>query len=118
MKYSQYDNDISPILEYYKTSLKPVLNKVTMIFKPIFEKLHQPDNFVTFLPIVQSEFNTILTVSPLKPMTIDFLGNKRIRNITPPVVEKISVSPFNIKTSNFEPKTTVFKDLNEAFKKK
>ncbi len=86
-------------------------------FKPTYDIMYTSNSFAAFLPIIQNEFNTILNISPLKPMSMDFLGNKRIRQITPPVSEKVSTSPFNIKTSYFTPKITVFKDLNEAFRK-
>jgi hypothetical protein len=97
--------------------IKFVLSEIPTYFLPTYNVMYISNNFDTFIPIIQNEFNTILNISPLKPMSMDFLGNKRIRQITQPVVEKVSVSPFNIKTLYFTPKITVFKDLNEAFRK-
>jgi hypothetical protein len=105
------------INEVNQLSLETEYSKL-ILFEPKLLEMYTEFDHSGFLPYFQSEYTTIYSISPISKSS-EFLGNKRIRQLTPPPSEKIAVSPFNSKSSfSVSRNSTAFKDLSQAFIKK
>ena len=97
------------------------------------ETPHAPHDFMSIdldfsalLPYLQEDYNVIFSncPTPSKPSDIyisnsdsEFLGNKRIRALTPPLSSKVlSFSPYSVKSSfTYLKNNSAFKNLNNVF---
>jgi hypothetical protein len=111
---SEFINEVSQL------SIDTEYSKL-ILFEPKYIEMYSEADHNSYLPYFQSEYNTIYSVSPLISKSSDLLGNKRIRQLTPPTTEKISVSPFTTRNSSsfmINKNSTAFKDLSQVFTKK
>jgi hypothetical protein len=84
-------------------------------------------SYMSYLINLQEDYSVILSISPnksetlssLSPSKAEFINNKRIRALTPPLVNKtITSSPYKTKSSYIpfsSSSISAFKDLNNAF---
>lgn len=108
-------------------------------FEPVFDFLYIENDFTSILPYISEDYNVIYSSSPAPNKTlhqlnqitnfdinksndnsVEYLGNKRIRSLTPPLNSKVlTFSPFN-KKSSFTPikNNSAFKNLNVLFHSK
>ena len=94
--------------------------------KPKAKFLLFPVDYKSIYPTLTAEYNTIYSYSPLKvgyapnEATVDYVGQKRIRPLTPNLKEKsLLTSPLKSQ-SDFSPikdnnSSSAFKNLNLAF---
>jgi hypothetical protein len=121
-------NDINLIEEYvynYKNNIKNVNDEKNLEISPQTIKCMEINcSYMSYLLNLQEEYSVILSISPnarenKSPNQSDFLNNKRIRPLTPPLENKtMTSSPYKNKNSNipFSSSTiSAFKDLNNAF---
>jgi hypothetical protein len=90
-----------------------------ILFEPKYTELYTDADHYSYLPYFQSDYNTIYSASSISK-SCEFLGNKRIRQLTPPMTEKVTVSPFSARPTSFliNKNSTAFKDLSQVFIKK
>jgi hypothetical protein len=107
------------------------------LFEPKFHLMYINHDFTSLIPYLQEDYSVIYSISPIlnknvydqivymnKTMTggsndnsVDYLGSKRIRPLTPPLSAKtLTFSPYNRKSS-FTPikNNSAFKNLNGLF---
>ncbi len=116
-----YNNIFIEVLYQFIDTLNSIDKDIKVkLFTPIFNLMFMDNEMSTLLACLQDDYNIIYSYSPKKvPATrTEYLGNKRIRQLTPPFNSKImSYSPFS-KKSSFTPirNNLPGKDLKNVFK--
>jgi hypothetical protein len=127
-------NDTSFLKEFitkYKNNYEIVNNKHEIEENKISHETLQcmqiNCSYMSYLLNLQEDYSVILSISPNKseplssisPIKAEFINNKRIRPLTPPLVNKtITSSPYKTKSSYIpfsSSNISAFKDLNNAF---
>lgn len=90
-------------------------------FKPKMNFMYYKYQLSALITCLKEDFNVIFSYSPLRksPISSDFLGKKRIQQLTPPINSKVlAFSPY--KKSSFTPikNSLMSKDLSEMFNNK
>lgn len=121
-----YLNTMTKFIQELNDTDKEINFRRLNFFNPVYTSTHSDSDFTSLIPLLQQDYNTIYSSSPMIQSTnlfnsAELIGNKRIRQLTPPSTTKLSASPFNTKSSSsFTPtkNNSAFKDLNQKFTKK
>lgn len=101
------------------------------LFNPVYDLMYLDLNFSKCLHYLTEDYNVILSMSPdliksrdqilynscrSNDSSVDYLGQKRIRQLTPTSSKVLTLSPYNNKYSSFHPMSnSAFKNLNTVF---
>jgi hypothetical protein len=96
----------------------------------IFQSKYLEYEFSSIIPCLQDDFNVIYSVSPISNKiihdqiislnksnenSVEYLGNKRIRQLnSPTVINPITISPYSRKSSLNIKSNSAFKNLNSV----